>query len=115
MCRCAGPHVTSGEETYAVTELQGILSTIGNTPLVRLRQLLPDLDADVLAKLEFFNPGGSIKDRSALSMLLDKIRVGELAPGRSTVVESSSGNLAVGIAQICGYYGLRFVCVVDVR
>ncbi|GAA1026835.1 MULTISPECIES: 2,3-diaminopropionate biosynthesis protein SbnA [Amycolatopsis] len=98
-----------------MSELQGILSTIGNTPLVRLRRLLPGLDAEVLAKLEFFNPGGSIKDRSALSMLADKIHAGELVPGRSTVVESSSGNLALGIAQVCGYFRLRFVCVVDAR
>jgi len=69
----------------------------------------------VFAKLERFNPGGSIKDRSALSMLLGRIRSGDLVPGRSVVVESSSGNLAIGIAQICAYFGLRFICVVDAK
>jgi N-(2-amino-2-carboxyethyl)-L-glutamate synthase len=95
--------------------LTGILATVGNTPLVRLQNLFSDAPFNVYAKLERFNPGGSIKDRSALSMLLGKIRNGELVPGRSVVVESSSGNLAIGIAQICGYYGLRFICVVDAR
>lgn len=93
----------------------GILSTVGETPLVELVKLPPGLDFRVYAKLEMANPGGSIKDRSALSMLADRIASGELVPGRSTVVESSSGNLAVGIAQICRYHGIRFICVVDAK
>ncbi|WP_412543796.1 2,3-diaminopropionate biosynthesis protein SbnA [Longispora sp. K20-0274] len=95
--------------------LKGVLSTIGNTPLVELVHLFPDFPARVFAKLERFNPGGSIKDRSALSMLLERIHSGDLVPGRSVVIESSSGNLAIGIAQICGYYGIDFVCVVDAK
>jgi N-(2-amino-2-carboxyethyl)-L-glutamate synthase len=95
--------------------LKGILSTVGNTPLVELERLFPTVPGRVFAKLERFNPGGSIKDRSALSMLLDRIRSGDLVPGRSVVVESSSGNLAIGIAQICAYFGLRFICVVDAK
>ncbi|GGN50276.1 2,3-diaminopropionate biosynthesis protein SbnA [Streptomyces albiflavescens] len=93
--------------------LDGILDAIGDTHLVELGGLLPRFPSRVLAKLEGFNPGGSVKDRSALSMLLGRIRGGELIPGRSTVVESSSGNLAIGIAQICRYYGIDFICVVD--
>ncbi|AZQ72651.1 MULTISPECIES: 2,3-diaminopropionate biosynthesis protein SbnA [Streptomyces] len=93
----------------------GILATIGDTPLVQLQRYLPDSRFRVFAKMERFNPGGSIKDRSALSMILGKLRTGELVPGRSTIVESSSGNLAIGIAQICRYFGLRFICVVDAR
>ena len=96
-------------------DIEGILSTIGNTPLVRLKRLFPQASQQVYAKLERFNPGGSIKDRSALSMLLGRIRDGELTPGLSVVVESSSGNLAIGIAQICRYFNLRFICVVDAR
>lgn len=91
----------------------GILSTVGNTPLVELERLLPGFEARVFAKIERFNPGGSIKDRSGLSMLSSAIESGELVPGRSVVVESSSGNLAVGLAQICRYFGFRFICVVD--
>ncbi|MFF9511287.1 2,3-diaminopropionate biosynthesis protein SbnA [Streptomyces sp. NPDC014724] len=93
----------------------GILSTVGNTPLVELEKLLPDFGSRVFGKIERFNPGGSIKDRSALGMLREAIRSGEVQPGRSVIVESSSGNLAVGLAQICRYYGLRFVCVVDAK
>ncbi|WP_131743124.1 2,3-diaminopropionate biosynthesis protein SbnA [Actinomadura roseirufa] len=94
--------------------LTGILSTIGRTPLVELTRLLPGRDQRLYAKLERFNPGGSIKDRTALSMLRGRIQSGALPPG-SIVVESSSGNLAVGLAQICRYHGLRFICVVDAR
>lgn len=93
--------------------LGGILSTIGNTPLVRLERLLPRLQARVYAKMERFNPGGSVKDRTALSMLLQLIRSGALDPARSVVIESSSGNLAIGLAQVCRYFGLRLICVVD--
>ncbi|HEU5023983.1 MAG TPA: 2,3-diaminopropionate biosynthesis protein SbnA [Spirillospora sp.] len=94
--------------------LTGILSTIGRTPLVELTRLLPDRGYRIHAKLERFNPGGSIKDRTALNMLRGRIAGGALPPG-STVIESSSGNLAIGLAQICRYHGLRFVCVVDAR
>ncbi|MET9416918.1 2,3-diaminopropionate biosynthesis protein SbnA [Streptomyces klenkii] len=93
----------------------GILSTIGATPLVELVRLFPDSPIRVYAKLEGFNPAGSIKDRPALSMLGDLIRTGDLVPGESVVVESSSGNLGIGLAQVCRYYGLRFICVVDPR
>ncbi|MEH1016388.1 2,3-diaminopropionate biosynthesis protein SbnA [Micromonospora sp. CPCC 206060] len=91
----------------------GILSAVGNTPLVRLSRLFPGSPSRVYAKLEQFNPGGSIKDRAALNMLRGRIESGELEPGRSVVVESSSGNLAIGLAQVCAYYGIRFICVVD--
>ena len=94
----------------------GILATVGNTPLVQLARLFPTAaPSRVFAKLERFNPGGSVKDRSALSMLLAKIKSGELTPGLSVIVESSSGNLAIGIAQICRYFDLRFICVVDAK
>ncbi|MGW4272771.1 2,3-diaminopropionate biosynthesis protein SbnA [Streptomyces seoulensis] len=93
--------------------LHGILDGVGDTPLVELTGLLPRLGSRVFAKLESHNPGGSVKDRSALSMLLGRIRGGHLVPGRSTVVESSSGNLAIGLAQICRYFGIDLVCVVD--
>jgi cysteine synthase A len=92
---------------------QGILSTVGNTPLVRLDRLVPGTSRRIYAKLERFNPGGSIKDRAALNMLRGRVESGQLVPGRSVVIESSSGNLAIGLAQICAYYGIRFICVVD--
>lgn len=83
--------------------------------MVKLERLLPGSNLQVFAKLERFNPAGSIKDRAAISMLHAEIENGALRPGRSVIVESSSGNLGIGLAQACRYYGLRFVCVVDVK
>lgn len=93
--------------------LPSILESIGDTPLVQLGKLFTGFDSRVFAKLERFNPSGSIKDRTAAGMVQAALVSGELVPGRSVVVESSSGNLAIGLAQICRYYGLRFICVVD--
>ncbi|MEW1761976.1 2,3-diaminopropionate biosynthesis protein SbnA [Streptomyces cyaneofuscatus] len=97
------------------TSHSGILGTIGKTPLVKLDRMFPGESAHVYAKIERFNPGGSIKDRSGLNMLLEALRNGDIEPGRSVIVESSSGNLAVGLAQICRYFNLRFLCVVDAK
>jgi cysteine synthase A len=94
---------------------EGVLATIGATPLVELARIESRSPFRVYAKLEAANPGGSVKDRSALAMLLGKIRDGTLVPGRSVVVESSSGNLGIGLAQVCRYFGIRFICVVDPR
>lgn len=91
----------------------GVLSAVGGTPLIRLRRLFPDSAARFHAKLEALNPGGSGKDRAAIGMVLGAIKSGRLVPGRSTVVESSSGNLGVGLAQVCSLYDIRFICVVD--
>ncbi len=93
----------------------GILSTIGDTPLVRLERMFPDLAGRLYAKVERFNPGGSVKDRVALRLIHTAVAAGELIPGRSVVVESSSGNLAIGLAQVCRYYNLRCICVIDAK
>jgi 2,3-diaminopropionate biosynthesis protein SbnA len=95
--------------------VSGILGTIGNTPLAKLGNLLRESNLQVFAKLERFNPAGSIKDRAAISMLTQKIESGALEPGRSVIIESSSGNLGIGLAQACRYFGLHFVCVVDAK
>jgi N-(2-amino-2-carboxyethyl)-L-glutamate synthase len=94
---------------------RGVLEGIGNTPLVRMDQLLPGFQSSVFAKMERFNPGGSIKDRAALGMLREKIERNELVPGKSVVVESTSGNLGIGLALVCQYFGLRLICIVDPR
>ncbi|MFF5475121.1 2,3-diaminopropionate biosynthesis protein SbnA [Streptomyces achromogenes] len=93
----------------------GVLQTVGRTPLVELTRFDPTARFRLFAKLEGHNPGGSIKDRSALELLCGAIREGRVIPGRSVVVESSSGNLGIGLAQACRYFGVRFVCVVDPR
>jgi 2,3-diaminopropionate biosynthesis protein SbnA len=90
----------------------GVLSTIGNTPLIRLTHILEGSPLRLFAKLEGFNPGGSSKDRSAMMIVEQAWERRQLRSG-STVVESSSGNMGIGLAQACAYLGLRFICVVD--
>jgi 2,3-diaminopropionate biosynthesis protein SbnA len=91
---------------------EGILSAIGHTPLVRLKRVLEDIQFQLFAKLEAFNPGGSIKDRAAFSIISNALETGEVR-SETTVIESSSGNMGIGLAQACAYFGLRFICVVD--
>jgi 2,3-diaminopropionate biosynthesis protein SbnA len=91
-----------------------VLETIGNTPLVRLGKLFAESGLDVFAKLEALNPGGSVKDRPAYNMIKKAIDTGEITKD-TTIVESSSGNFAIGLAQVCCYLGLRLVCVVDIK
>ena len=74
-----------------------ILETIGNTPMVRLNKIIGDTPATVLAKVETFNPGNSIKDRMALKMIEDAEKAGLLKPG-GTIIEGTSGNTGMGIA-----------------
>ncbi len=94
--------------------VDGVLAAIGDTPLVALRRYLDDPAIDVWAKLEAANPGGSIKDRPAVRMLADALEEGRIGPG-TTIIESSSGNMGVGLAQACRYHGLALICVVDAR
>lgn len=94
-----------------VPQDQGVLRAIGDTPLVRLDRLLPD-GPTLWAKLEMLNPGGSAKDRPAHRMVCEALADGRVAPG-GLVVESSSGNMAIGLAQACAVHGLRFHAVVD--
>ena len=75
---------------------EDILGTIGNTPLVRINRLAADLPCTVLAKLEFFNPGGSVKDRIGVSMIDAAVEAGDLKPG-GTIIEGTSGNTGVGL------------------
>ncbi|GAB6096187.1 hypothetical protein JCM14469_24400 [Desulfatiferula olefinivorans] len=83
-----------------------ILDTIGNTPLVEIRKLNPNPAVRILAKLEYFNPGGSIKDRPALAMIEDGERTGELTHDK-TVIEATSGNTGIGLALVCSVKGYR--------
>lgn len=91
---------------------ESILETIGSTPLVRLNRTFNGCDFRVLAKLEAFNPGGSSKDRPAYHIIKRGVESGEIG-ANTVVIESSSGNMAIGLAQACVYFGLRFICVVD--
>jgi cystathionine beta-synthase len=85
-----------------------ILSAIGNTPLVKLQKVVGPDDATVLAKLEFLNPGGSVKDRMAVHVLEKAERTGLLRPG-GTIVENTSGNTGVAVAMFAAVRGYRCV------
>jgi N-(2-amino-2-carboxyethyl)-L-glutamate synthase len=91
---------------------RGLLTTIGNTPLVRLTRVLGESRFRLFAKLEGFNPGGSVKDRPALRIIQKALDQGLIRP-QTVIIESSSGNFGIGLAQVCLYYGLRFICVTD--
>ncbi|WP_174804444.1 PLP-dependent cysteine synthase family protein [Martelella limonii] len=84
------------------------LDAIGNTPVVRLRRVVPDGAAQVFVKLEYFNPTGSYKDRMAKSMILEAERRGELKPGM-TVVEASGGSTGSSLAFVCAVKGYQFI------
>jgi cysteine synthase A len=90
--------------------LETILEAVGATPIVRLRRVVPDGAADIFAKLESFNPGGSVKDRIAVSMIEAAEREGRLAPG-GRVVEPTSGNTGVGLALVCAVKGYPLTLV----
>lgn len=87
---------------------EDILGTIGDTPLVRINRLTAGLPCTVLAKLEFFNPGGSVKDRIGISMIEDALERGDLEPG-GTIIEGTSGNTGVGLALAAIARGYRCV------
>jgi cysteine synthase A len=88
-----------------------ILETIGNTPHLRLNRLFAHRSVQVWVKLERANPGGSIKDRIALSMIEAAEREGRLAPGRSTIIEPTSGNTGIGLAMVAAVKGYPLVLV----
>ncbi len=92
--------------------LADVLAAVGNTPLIQLNRIYPDAPIQLYGKLEAVNPGGSIKDRTAHTILTAAFSTGELKPG-ATVIESSSGNMAIGLAQTCRYLGLNLIVVVD--
>src|ERR1700687_305105 len=85
-----------------------LLDLVGNTPLVRLGRVGRDLECDLLAKVEMFNPGGSVKDRPALAMIDAAERDGLLRPG-GTIVEPTSGNTGVGLAIVAAQRGYRCI------
>ncbi|MEO5565207.1 MAG: cysteine synthase A [Luteimonas sp.] len=86
-----------------------ILDTIGSTPVVRLHRMAPG-NVELYAKVESFNPGGSVKDRLAIAIILDAELRGQLKPG-DTVVEATSGNTGVALAMVCAARGYGFVAV----
>ena len=96
-----------------VCYFENILQTVGNTPLVRLRKVAAHSPCPVLAKVEYFNPGGSVKDRIGVAMVDAAVAEGKLKPG-GTIVECTSGNTGLGLAMVAAVRGYRAVfCMPD--
>ncbi|MDX2506934.1 MAG: 2,3-diaminopropionate biosynthesis protein SbnA [Gammaproteobacteria bacterium] len=91
-----------------------ILDTIGNTPLIELNNIFGDKRFKLFGKIEALNPGGSIKDRCGLHILREALSSGKISRD-TTIIESSSGNMAIGLAQVCAYWSTKLICVVDIR
>src|SRR3981189_2077736 len=78
-----------------------IADLVGDTPIVQLTRMTEGLDIEVFAELEAFNPAGSVKDRIGIAMIEAAEREGRIEPGRTTIVEATSGNTGVGLAFVC--------------
>ena len=91
---------------------ENILGTIGNTPLVKLNKITAEVTALVLAKVETFNPGNSVKDRMAVKMIEDAEADGRLLPG-GTIIEGTSGNTGMGLALVAIIKGYKLICVIS--
>ncbi len=88
--------------------LNHILEAVGNTPLVRLNRVASELECEMYVKCEFFNPGGSVKDRIALNMIEDAEKTGRIKPG-DTLIEATSGNTGIGLALAGAVKGYKIV------
>jgi cysteine synthase A len=90
---------------------KGFVGTVGNTPLIRLTSFSEETGCEILAKAEFLNPGGSVKDRAALYIIEDAEKKGLLKPG-GTVVEGTAGNTGIGLAHICNAKGYKCLIII---
>ncbi|WP_259728337.1 cysteine synthase A [Synechococcus sp. CS-1326] len=93
------------------TICRGFVGAVGNTPLIRLDRLSERTGCEILGKAEFMNPGGSVKDRAALGILLEAEESGALQPG-GTVVEGTAGNTGIGLTHLCNARGYRSLIVI---
>jgi cysteine synthase A len=89
----------------------GFVDTVGHTPLIRLHSFSEETGCEILAKAEFLNPGGSVKDRAALYIIQDAEEKGLLKPG-GTVVEGTAGNTGIGLAHICNAKGYKCLIII---
>ena len=102
-----GGESSLGEKVAAIAREAS--ATVGNTPVVALQRMAAGLDAEVVAKLEYLNPGGSVKDRIGVAMIDAAEREGAIEPGRSLIVEPTSGNTGIALALVCAARGYDLV------
>ena len=104
----------STTEAVHLRVAESITELVGETPMLHLRRLVPSSSSDVFAKLEYLNPGGSVKDRAAIGMISRAEREGKLRPG-STIIEATAGNTGIGLALIGVNKGYRVIVSVPER
>jgi len=104
----------STTEAVHLRVAESITELVGETPMLHLRHMIPSGSADVYAKLEYLNPGGSVKDRAAIGMISRAEREGRLRPG-STIIEATAGNTGIGLALIGVNKGYRVIVCVPER
>ena len=104
----------STTEAVRLRVAESITELVGETPMLHLRRIVPSGSADIYAKLEYLNPGGSVKDRAAIGMIARAEREGRLRPG-STVIEATAGNTGIGLALIGVNKGYRVIVCVPER
>src|SRR5436309_5529859 len=90
--------------------VKNVVETIGHTPIIRLNKVAAHVKSDIYVKMEFLNPGGSMKDRVALNIIKDAERRGLLGPG-STIIEATSGNTGAGLALVAAIRGYKCIFV----
>ena len=98
-----------GHPTQRAGISRGFQEAVGNTPLIRLNKLSEETGCEILGKAEYMNPGGSVKDRPALHLILDAERRGLIKPG-ATITEATSGNTGIGLAHVCNARGYKLIC-----
>ena len=104
------PHIMEGPRNHAKKIKDDITDVVGNTPLVRINNITRDegIKCELLAKCEFLNPGGSVKDRIGRRMVLDSLKVGKIKPG-DIIIEPTSGNTGIGLSVAAAAKGLKMI------
>jgi cystathionine beta-synthase len=90
-----------------------VLDVVGNTPIIKLQKVAKDVSSEIYVKLEYMNPGGSVKDRIGVYMLQKAMEKGHVKPGLSTIIEATSGNTGIGLAMFCAVHGLKSIFVLN--
>src|SRR2546421_3930825 len=104
-----GPRTTPEPGRRGADVPDNLADLVGDTPLVRLTRLAPSCGADLIAKLEATTPAGSVKDRIGVSMIAAAEAEGRIEPGRTTIVEATSGNTGIALAFVCAAKGYRLI------